>query len=532
MRKATVLWISAACFGLLVVGCAGLCLVADSLEGGWLLEDVPTADALFDDADADFHDGRFERALKLVDEGLELDPLSARGWCARGATLSRLDRRAEEEASYARSLAIDPEYAWAHFSLAHLHEDDGDWDAAFASMEAAFAQGDEEAEFYQYRGWLRLTTKTDVPGARADFDRALELDRDHFWARQNRGWLFEESGDFAAAEPDYRHAIKLDPEQAFPHVGLSRCLAATGRSSEAIPLRRRAAELDPEGWSLPLVEWRRLVTAARKETGSAELRLALVQAEVAELRSLEFLREVEVAEQSVDDFGEEVQARVESTSSAGQRDDMEAGLRRLGMLPRRTATDVSTTEGEDAPADDLASQVTAALKSQVWAYYDPDADRFTFVAEGLPIDLLELTAAHELVHALQDQHFDLGVFLERATRKEPDAPRNDDALLAARCVAEGEATFVQTAWQLSAQIPLPAEGRLNMTAMALQVTAAMDLEQLIDMSFAIAAGLAEDHPLRRATAQAKSIPRYVLLSLMGAHRRRRARGALARRAAA
>jgi hypothetical protein len=72
----------------------------------------------------------------------------------------------------------------------------------------------------------------------------------------------------------------------------------------------------------------------------------------------------------------------------------------------------------------------------VAGYYDPKTRRF-YLADWIDLDAQKPVIAHELAHALQDQHFGLRRF-ERW-------PKHDsDAELAAHALVEGDATLVMT----------------------------------------------------------------------------------------
>jgi len=76
------------------------------------------------------------------------------------------------------------------------------------------------------------------------------------------------------------------------------------------------------------------------------------------------------------------------------------------------------------------------LSSQVLGFYDSEDDTFYIVSEDDTLDEAEqATYAHEFMHALQDQHFDLDAQMEQDL--------NDDARLALGAMVEGEASFIE-----------------------------------------------------------------------------------------
>ena len=97
----------------------------------------------------------------------------------------------------------------------------------------------------------------------------------------------------------------------------------------------------------------------------------------------------------------------------------------------------------DPSTKDVQGKLIDLLEQQVLAFYDPDAHVYYSIRQppkGLPempkeMSFDDAVAAHELTHALQDQHFDLGK-RDRALRDDTDAGT------ALHSVAEGEATLV------------------------------------------------------------------------------------------
>jgi hypothetical protein len=80
--------------------------------------------------------------------------------------------------------------------------------------------------------------------------------------------------------------------------------------------------------------------------------------------------------------------------------------------------------------------VIKLLTEQVAGYYDPKAQQF-YLADWIELEGQKPVMAHELTHALQDQHFDL--------RRFEKWPKGDsDAELAAHALIEGDATLAMT----------------------------------------------------------------------------------------
>src|SRR6266516_4367204 len=89
-----------------------------------------------------------------------------------------------------------------------------------------------------------------------------------------------------------------------------------------------------------------------------------------------------------------------------------------------------------APADfQYRPLLIKVLTEQVAGYYDPKS-RQSYLADWIDLDGQKPIMAHELTHALQDQHFDL--------RRFEHWPKGDsDAELAAHALIEGDATLAR-----------------------------------------------------------------------------------------
>lgn len=100
-------------------------------------------------------------------------------------------------------------------------------------------------------------------------------------------------------------------------------------------------------------------------------------------------------------------------------------MEKLGLVPR------------DFPLEPF---VIGLLTEQVAGLYDPESKEF-FVADWIPVSAQKPVMAHELTHALQDQHFHIDSWL-RAARP------NDDAELARNAVIEGLAMMAMIDYTL------------------------------------------------------------------------------------
>ena len=98
---------------------------------------------------------------------------------------------------------------------------------------------------------------------------------------------------------------------------------------------------------------------------------------------------------------------------------------------------------------DLKKSTIDLLTEQAAAFYDYD-DKKLFLLENSSVSAELTTLAHELSHALADQHFDLEKYMD-------ENPADDDENLAHTAVVEGQASWLMIAYDLkqAGQSPTP-----------------------------------------------------------------------------
>lgn len=174
-----------------------------------------------------------------------------------------------------------------------------------------------------------------------------------------------------------------------------------------------------------------LALAAPQDTESPELwtqdELEAVTEEIRvdleELRGEAFQRPVTVRITDGAGFLTHAKERVEAFTTPEQWDADGTQAKLLGLIP----------------ADmDLLATTYSLLESQVGGFYDPGADAF-YLMEDYTGGLARVILSHELVHALDDQLYDL----DRGMRARVDSA---DALFAYQALCEGSAQLISTRW--------------------------------------------------------------------------------------
>jgi hypothetical protein len=313
-----------------------------------------------------------------------------------------------------------------------------------------------------------------------------------------------DAGDMKGAVEDLTKALAMAPRNASLLHERAICRAKLGDAPGVVADQKKAAEIAPTDYPVDVALWREAVVAARKAGGARQPDIALIQAEVALIRGKSFKSDVRCGAQSPADFGASVDASLDRAMPQARRDDLQAALHRLGLV---------------AGAFDMKEQVSGALMSQAAAYYDAKTKQFYSLMTGLPPEMVEMTAAHELVHALQDQWFDLDAWVAAHETGGPPHVRNDDRTLALRCVIEGEATYVQTIWQMSHSADVPASKAVETARKALPAMATLEVEDVERMAKAERRFLPDSSSLAKAIDAMDRIEPYVMEPLLGAYMR-------------
>jgi hypothetical protein len=161
------------------------------------------------------------------------------------------------------------------------------------------------------------------------------------------------------------------------------------------------------------------IADAAESTEPLELAREIERA-VESIRGLRFVKPVPV--EIVDD----ARARAHFASRASKlwpREKVahdQSALIQLGVLP---------------PGVDILASLLDVLEEQAGGYYDPETGAF-YVLDDIPPDTAPILMAHELTHALDDQHFDIDRLLA-------EGEQTDDRSTALAAVLEGSGTLVQ-----------------------------------------------------------------------------------------
>jgi hypothetical protein len=145
-----------------------------------------------------------------------------------------------------------------------------------------------------------------------------------------------------------------------------------------------------------------------------------VEAQVQEIRGLEFTDRVPVDAASHDDLVKGLIQSFDTSYPARMYDRRSRAWQTIGVVP---------------PGTSIRRSIERFAGSQVIGYYDPLSGQLVFIGTEDPTPVQKVTLAHELTHALDDQHFRL----DRLNTLESECA--DEAFQAALGAVEGDATY-------------------------------------------------------------------------------------------
>ncbi len=173
-------------------------------------------------------------------------------------------------------------------------------------------------------------------------------------------------------------------------------------------------------------------TALNATAAQTEDPFERINESVQEIRELELLQPINLSTRTRAELQEETAQDLETDYPAVDRQNDQRVLVAFGLMD---------------PNQDIGQIYVELLGEQIAGYYDPETDEMVVVSDDAPGDELsatnEVTYAHELVHALQDQHFNLESFIDQRIEG------SDDESLAITSLIEGDATAAQIQYVIS-----------------------------------------------------------------------------------
>lgn len=165
-------------------------------------------------------------------------------------------------------------------------------------------------------------------------------------------------------------------------------------------------------------------TEEPSEVKAIRKKMPAIRKALVEIRGLSFKSEVKVKYQTQKDFRAYLKKSLKDELPGTRMAAVTRLYQRLGLLAQNY---------------DLEKAYVDLFGSQAAAYYNPENDTFYILKTDIAANEIDMTALHELQHAIQDQYFQIDKIYAAIED-------NDDKATAAKFLIEGEATFIMTVY--------------------------------------------------------------------------------------
>jgi tetratricopeptide (TPR) repeat protein/S1-C subfamily serine protease len=154
----------------------------------------------------------YEQALTVINQAISLVPNNPNHYNEKWSVLSELKRYDEGLAAITQAINLAPRAAW-YYNRGILYYNQQKYKLALADFNKAIDLNRNFAKAYENRGNLyRRQQKYEL--ALADYNKAIELNRNFTEAYNNRGVLYQNQKKYDLALSDYSKAIDINPNDA------------------------------------------------------------------------------------------------------------------------------------------------------------------------------------------------------------------------------------------------------------------------------------------------------------------------------
>jgi tetratricopeptide (TPR) repeat protein len=288
--------------------------------------------------------------LALAQQLVQLTPSDPRAYAYLAGVQLNAGRRADSRATLERATQIDPNFApaWIQLGNSYLLTEPRDVARADGYIRRAVALQPNEPFVHDYMGDV-YRAENNLPQARAEYTRMIELDPSLAGAFQQRGHVNSFLGNFPEARSDYDRAVALaDPTQK-PGFAVFHALVnvyAGDPSAAEAELERIAGSVD--GMNIPNAVGSKI--AAYSEEARIALHkghLDVAQRAVDQLRTL-FRQQAEMGRSDALRRGNEANIDYWEGMLAARRGDFAAARNKARDMMAQVAPDQSPRKNEGA----------------------------------------------------------------------------------------------------------------------------------------------------------------------------------------
>ncbi len=188
--------------------------------------------------------GQLDAAVSSYERALAINPNYADAHYNLAITFKALGQLDAAVSSYELSLAINPNNAIAHNNLGNVLKELGQLDAAVSSYQRALAINPDYVEAHSNLG-TTLRDLGQLDAAVSSFERALAINPDYVEAHSNLGATLRDLGQLDAAVSCCERALAIRPDYSLAHNNLGDTLRDLGQLNAAVSSYERALAINP-----------------------------------------------------------------------------------------------------------------------------------------------------------------------------------------------------------------------------------------------------------------------------------------------
>ena len=204
---------------------------------------------------AKYNQAGWSNAIRYYERALKLDPNYALAYCGLAdnyaymgsVVMPERDAIAKEKEFVEEALALDPELAEAHMSLAVALVGSFDWRNGLKEFDRALKLNPNLAFAYELQAWT-LNGLGRFDEAIAKVKKAVELDPLNPFFQMSLSFYQYWAGEYDNAIAQARKTLEMDPNSAIAHVLSGLSLLKTGDTAGAMAELQKARMPDPGAW--------------------------------------------------------------------------------------------------------------------------------------------------------------------------------------------------------------------------------------------------------------------------------------------
>jgi len=211
-----------------------------------LVQQFPRSSVLFNIQGAALKSlGQLDQSIEAYKRALAIEPDYANAHYNMGVTLQEQGKLEEAIKAYDKALAIKPDYAQAYFNMGNVFKNQGKLEEAIEAYNKAQAIKPDYAEAYNNMG-VALKDQGKPEEAIEIYKKILSIKPDNAEAYNNMGIALQEKGKLEEAIEAYTKALSVKPDYAEAYINMGNTFRGQGTPEEAIKAFKKALSIKPD----------------------------------------------------------------------------------------------------------------------------------------------------------------------------------------------------------------------------------------------------------------------------------------------